>query len=84
MLDQQCPWHMSLLFVGRLLSDTPLREHTVHRTQAMVLKSKLVTSSGEYCIEAALGWSGWIIFWLCGIFSKMYNCIAHWRKQEML
>lgn len=38
------------------MSDTPLREDPVNRTQEIVLKFQLVASSGEYCFEAALGW----------------------------
>lgn len=80
---------MSMAFVtvvcGEVsMSDTPLREHTVNRTQEIVLKFQLVASSGEYCVEAASGCSGWIVLWLCGIFSKTYNCLAHWKGQEIL
>lgn len=66
------------------MSDTPLREHMGNRTQEIILEFQLVASSGQCSVEAASGCSGWIIFWLCGILSKMYNCIAYWRRQEML
>lgn len=40
------------------VSDPSLKEHTVNRTQEIVLKFKPVASSGEYCVEAASGCSG--------------------------
>lgn len=80
---------MSMVYVTVIcgevaVSGPPLREHTLNRTQEIVLKFQPVASSGEYCVEAASGCSGWIIFWLCGIFSNMYNSVVHWRRQEML